>query len=78
VNWYGWIWQHNQWQRVTGPYATLSECSRALERIGEARGVPGKFQVVTAGGAPRFTPTPTDRSAVRTTRRPCRMTSEDA
>jgi hypothetical protein len=40
VEWFGWIWKGNTWQRVTDPHATLSECSRALSRIGKARRVP--------------------------------------
>lgn len=74
MEWHGWLWQHNGWQRVTGPHAALSECSRDLGRIGEARGVPCKFQIMTTGACPRVSPThgvaPAERSAVKTSRRP--------
>lgn len=56
MEWYGWTYEKGKWQRVTGPHETLSACSRALTKIGKARRVPDRFQVMTGGGPPRFVP----------------------
>jgi hypothetical protein len=56
MNWFGWIWDGASWERVCGPHSTLSACSRALGAIGQECGVPVCLQMMTAGGAPRFTP----------------------
>jgi hypothetical protein len=73
MQWFGWIWI-GQWERVTGPHETPSLCSRALDKIGVERGVPGRHQVMTGGGPPTFTPV--GRSAAKTARRPVKAENE--
>jgi hypothetical protein len=52
MEWHGWVWSDG-WERVCSA-PTIGECSRELGRIGEERGVPTWFQVLTGGCPPTF------------------------
>lgn len=75
MDWYGWLWNGSQWERVCGPFASLSDCSRALGRIGTERGIPGKQQVMTGGSQPRFVPTHGFAQAGRSGAKPARSST---
>jgi len=42
MEWFGWIWESNTWQRVTGSHAALSACSQVLSNLGKVRRVPDR------------------------------------
>jgi hypothetical protein len=63
MTWIGWLWIGDRWERVCIA-STLGECSRQLGKIGAERGIPCRFQVLTGGGLPTFTPV--GRSAAET------------
>jgi hypothetical protein len=56
VDWFGWLWDGEVWERVCGPHPTLGACSDALGVIAKRRGIPAKHTCMTGGGVPRFTP----------------------
>jgi hypothetical protein len=55
MNWYGWLWSRGRWERVCSA-PTLGACASQLGRIGGRRGIPARWQVMTGGGPPTFTP----------------------
>jgi hypothetical protein len=55
--WIGWLYclRRQRWERVTQG-ESLSECSRKLGVIVDARGTKDKFSVMTGGAMPTFRP----------------------
>ncbi len=55
--WHGWLWiaSAQRWRKVCQG-DSLSQCSRRLSREGDRWGVPDRWQVMTGGAAPTFTP----------------------
>jgi hypothetical protein len=64
--WHGWLWdtRRQRWERVCSA-PTLGACASQLGRIGGRRGIPARWQVMTGGGPPTWTPRKASGDATR-------------
>jgi hypothetical protein len=55
MRWSGWLWVGSAWQRVCAA-DDIGTCARRLGVVGKHRGIGTRYQALTGGAAPTFTP----------------------